>query len=73
MPEEISELQEHAEHGAEDHSLAPVTITMAILAVLVAAVSLLGHRGERVAKDGLLSSPMRAYSRSSGAIAGGAP
>jgi uncharacterized protein DUF4337 len=44
MPEEISELQEHAEHGAEDHSLAPVTITMAILAVLVAAVSLLGHR-----------------------------
>jgi hypothetical protein len=44
MPEEISELQEHAEHGAEDRSLAPVTITMAILAVLVAAVSLLGHR-----------------------------
>jgi hypothetical protein len=44
MPEEINELQEHAEHGAEDHSLAPVTITMAILAVLVAAVSLLGHR-----------------------------
>ncbi|MGA8102239.1 MAG: DUF4337 domain-containing protein [Candidatus Acidiferrales bacterium] len=44
MPEEISELQEHAEHGAEDHSLAPVTITMAILAVLVAGVSLLGHR-----------------------------
>jgi len=44
MPEEINELQEHAEHGAHDHSLAPVTITMAILAVLVAAVSLLGHR-----------------------------
>src|SRR5271155_2084539 len=44
MPEEINELQEHAEHGAEDHSLAPITITMAILAVLVAAVSLLGHR-----------------------------
>jgi hypothetical protein len=44
MPEEINELQEHAEHAAHDHSLAPVTITMAILAVLVAAVSLLGHR-----------------------------
>jgi glucan-binding YG repeat protein len=44
MSEEINELQEHAEHAAHDHSLAPVTITMAILAVLVAAVSLLGHR-----------------------------
>jgi hypothetical protein len=44
MAEEISELHEQAEHGSHDHSLAPVTITMAILAVLVAAVSLLGHR-----------------------------
>jgi hypothetical protein len=44
MPEEIQELHEHAEHGAHDSSLAPVTLTMAILAVLVAAVSLLGHR-----------------------------
>jgi hypothetical protein len=44
MAEEISELHEQAEHGAEDHSLRPITITMAILAVLVAAVSLLGHR-----------------------------
>jgi hypothetical protein len=44
MPEEINELQEQAEHGAHDRSLAKVTITMAILAVLVAAVSLLGHR-----------------------------
>jgi hypothetical protein len=44
MPDELQELQEHAEEGAGHASLAPVTITMAILAVLVAGVSLLGHR-----------------------------
>lgn len=44
MAEELAELQEHAEQGAHQNSLAPVTVTMAILAVLVAAVSLLGHR-----------------------------
>jgi hypothetical protein len=44
MSEELQELQEHAEHGAHEPSLAPVTLTMAIFAVLVAAVSLLGHR-----------------------------
>jgi hypothetical protein len=44
MPDELQELQEHAEHGAHEPSLAPVTLTMAIFAVLVAAVSLLGHR-----------------------------
>jgi hypothetical protein len=44
MAEEIQELQENAEHGAHERSLAPVTMTMAIFAVLVAAVSLLGHR-----------------------------
>lgn len=43
MPDELSELQEHAE-SAHEHNLAPVTVTMSILAVLVAAVSLLGHR-----------------------------
>jgi hypothetical protein len=42
--EELQELQEHAEHAAHDHSLAPVSLTMAILAVLVAIASLLGHR-----------------------------
>lgn len=42
--EEIHELEEHAEHGREHPDLAPVTLTMAVLAVLVAAVSLLGHR-----------------------------
>jgi Domain of unknown function (DUF4337) len=42
--EELQELQEHAEHAQHDHSLAPVSLTMAVLAVLVATVSLLGHR-----------------------------
>src|ERR1700685_2189498 len=44
MADELQELQEHAEHGAHEASLAPVTLTMAIFAVLVASVSLLGHR-----------------------------
>jgi Domain of unknown function (DUF4337) len=44
MSEEPQELAEHAEHGAHDTALARVTVTMAILAVLVAAASLLGHR-----------------------------
>jgi murein DD-endopeptidase MepM/ murein hydrolase activator NlpD len=42
-PEEMQELQETAEHGRESR-LAPVSLTMAILAVFVAAVSVLGHR-----------------------------
>ncbi|MFZ0739181.1 MAG: DUF4337 domain-containing protein [Candidatus Acidiferrales bacterium] len=44
MPEEPHELAERAEHGSHDSSLAPVTISMAILAVLIASVTLLGHR-----------------------------
>jgi hypothetical protein len=44
MSEEIHELHEHASEGRENPSLAPVTLTMAILAVVVAATSLLGHR-----------------------------
>src|ERR1700721_4655717 len=44
MPDEIGELKEHAEKGAHDSSLAPVTLTMAILAVVIATVTLLGHR-----------------------------
>jgi Domain of unknown function (DUF4337) len=44
MSEELQELQEHAEHARHNPSLAPVSLTMAILAVLVAVVSLLGHR-----------------------------
>jgi hypothetical protein len=44
MSEELSELQEHAEHAKHDPTLVPVTLTMAILAVLVAVVTLVGHR-----------------------------
>ena len=44
MSEELHELEEHAEQGRHDPSLVPVTLTMAVLAVLVATVSLLGHR-----------------------------
>ncbi|MGB9203544.1 MAG: DUF4337 domain-containing protein [Terriglobales bacterium] len=44
MTEELHELHEHAEHAREHPDLAPVTLTMAVLAVLVATVSLLGHR-----------------------------
>jgi hypothetical protein len=44
MSEELHELQEHAEHAKHDPSLAPVSLTMAVLAVVVATVSLLGHR-----------------------------
>ncbi|MGA7913804.1 MAG: DUF4337 domain-containing protein [Candidatus Acidiferrales bacterium] len=44
MPDEISELKERAESAEHEPSLAPVTITMAVLAVLVAAITLLGHR-----------------------------
>jgi hypothetical protein len=46
MTDEVQELQENAEHGAHEPGLAPVTVTMAIFAVLVAAVSLLGHRAD---------------------------
>jgi hypothetical protein len=41
---EIEELQEAAEHGREHSSLAPVSLTMSILAVLVAVAALLSHR-----------------------------
>jgi len=42
--DEIHEMQEHAEHSAHDASLLPVTFTMAVLAVVLAATTLLGHR-----------------------------
>lgn len=44
MSEELNELQEHAEHAKDDPTLAPVSLTMAVLAVAVAVVTLLGHR-----------------------------
>jgi Domain of unknown function (DUF4337) len=44
MAEELHEIHEHAEASHHDPTLAPVSISMAVLAVLVAVVSLLGHR-----------------------------
>jgi hypothetical protein len=44
MTDELQELHENAEHAREHPNLAPITLTMAVLAVLVATVSLLGHR-----------------------------
>ncbi|MGA9040411.1 MAG: DUF4337 domain-containing protein [Terriglobales bacterium] len=44
MSDELQELKEHAEAAEHDPSLAPISLTMAILAVLVAGVTLLGHR-----------------------------
>ncbi len=41
---EAQELQEHAEHAEHSDSLRPVALTMTILAVLVAVVTVLGHR-----------------------------
>jgi hypothetical protein len=42
--EELHEMEEHAEHTRHDPSLLPVTFTMAVLAVVLAAATLLGHR-----------------------------
>ena len=44
MADEIRELHESAEEGHRDPSLVPVTLSMAIIAVVLAAISLLGHR-----------------------------
>jgi hypothetical protein len=41
---EADELKEAAERAKESKALAPVSLTMAILAVFVATVSLMGHR-----------------------------
>jgi hypothetical protein len=41
---EMEELQEAAEHGRENSRLAHVSLTMSILAVLVAVAALLSHR-----------------------------
>jgi len=42
--DEAAELRERAEKAREDKSLAGVSLTMAVVAVFVAVVSLLGHR-----------------------------
>ena len=44
MAEELTELEEQAEHAKENPEMAPVSLTMAVLAVLVAVATLLGHR-----------------------------
>lgn len=41
---EVGELKEHAEHVEHDSSMRPVAFTMAVLAVLVAVVTVEGHR-----------------------------
>jgi hypothetical protein len=41
---DIEDLRERAEKGAADERMAPVTVSMAILAVFLAAVSLMGER-----------------------------
>jgi hypothetical protein len=52
----IHEAHEHAELAHGEKAMAPVSLSMAILAVLVAAISLLGHR----AHNEVLLSQMRA-------------
>jgi len=44
MSAEIQEMHEHAEEAQHDPSLVPVTLSMAILAVVLAAITLLSHR-----------------------------
>lgn len=44
MSEEIQELHESAEEAHRNPSLVPVTLSMAVLAVVLAAISLLSHR-----------------------------
>lgn len=44
MAPDIEELHEHAHQGNSDARLRPVSVTMSILAVLVAVVSLMGAR-----------------------------
>jgi hypothetical protein len=43
-PNEVQELEEHAEHAEHDKMMRPVALTMTVLAVLVAVVTVLGHR-----------------------------
>jgi len=44
MTDELQELHESAEHAQHRPGMAPVSLTMAVLAVFVAVVALLGHR-----------------------------
>jgi Domain of unknown function (DUF4337) len=44
MAESIHEMHEHAEKAREDSGMVLATFTMSVMAVLVAAISVLGHR-----------------------------
>jgi Domain of unknown function (DUF4337) len=44
LSEDLNELHEHAERAREHPALVGATFTMSVIAVLVAAVSVLGHR-----------------------------
>jgi hypothetical protein len=61
--DELQELEEHAAHAHANPSLAPVSLTMAVLAVLVAVVALLGHRAhtEEVVLQGKASDQWSYY------------
>jgi hypothetical protein len=63
MGDELQELQESAEHAHHNPNLAPVSLTMAVLAVLVAVASLLGHRAhtEEVVLQALASDQWAYY------------
>jgi predicted ribosome quality control (RQC) complex YloA/Tae2 family protein len=62
MAEDLQELHERAEHGAE-HNMSWVTISMAVLAVFVAAISLMGHRmhTEEILKETLATDTWAQY------------
>lgn len=47
--QEAQELHEHAEHAAHDSAMRPVAFTISVLAVLVAIVTILGHRAHESA------------------------
>lgn len=47
--EELKELEEHAEEASSSKSMRPVALTMSILAVMVAVVSMLGERSHTAA------------------------
>lgn len=49
MANELSELHERAERGREHPETVPITVTLAILAVLLAVCGLLGHRAHNEA------------------------
>ena len=44
MSEALNEIHEHAEHAREHSELIAATFSMSVMAVLVAAISVLGHR-----------------------------